>query len=186
MPLVMSNSKSMFLHLPKTGGTWIRFALRKAGVEWEDYGLQHLNYADSSSIHPDSPRFTVLRDPFEWYASYWVMRQIEGWEANWILSYDCKHDDFNNFVQVVCLKHPGFLTAVYSEFAAPGVTVLRTETLRDDLIAYLHDAGEPFDEDVLRGIPLVHQGASLDEYRERVIYTDETRELLAESEKEIL
>ena len=187
MPLVLSKSKSMFLHLPKTGGTWVRFALVKVGIAYKDYELEHATYEESKHLFPDSPRFTILRNPFDWYASFWAMRQIEdSWGGAWVIGHDCKSNNFNKFIGFCCLKHPGFLTNVYKEFAVEGVTVLRTENLNTDLADYLESVDEKFDRDKLCSIEKVHRGASLEKYKTSVVYTEETRNLLADSEKELL
>jgi hypothetical protein len=185
MSLILDHSKTVFLHLAKTGGTWVRFALQRAGVAWTDYGNQHANYDASMEWYPDSPRFTIVRNPFDWYASYWAMRQYEGWGGNWILGHDCISDDFNTFIGFVTLKHPGFLSVLYSTFDRAGVTVLRTEALAEGLRDVLRANGEQFDARRLGDTPITNPGASLPRFTDAVKYTHEAVRRLVVSEHEV-
>lgn len=179
----------MFLHIPKTGGTWIRYVLDYCTIEIEDYELQHANFEECTHLFPDIPRFTIIRNPFDWYASYWTMRQIDETVTNrgpreWELDLDPVDDDFNVFVQTSCSKYPGFLGGVYNQFARPSVLILRTESLRQDFANHLTDIEEQFDSHKLYNMPIPNLGASGELFRDKVVYTEETGKLLAHSERE--
>ncbi len=185
MPLVLQSSKTVFLHPAKTGGTWVRNALTRSGVPWSDLENQHANFEDSRGIYPLSLRFTIVRNPFTWYASYWAYKQYEGWKGNWILGMGCASDDFNGFVSLVCLAHPGFLTKLLSGFARVGVTILRNESLSQGLEALLMSVDEPFDRDKLLETPIANPGACLPWFEEKVKYTKESAEAVLASEKQV-
>ncbi len=190
MPLILGNRRSLFLHIPKTGGTWLRCALRSCAIKSREYDPHHGNLEECMHLLPDIPRFTILRNPFDWYASYWAMRQIkEGAikknHRNWALDLIRADKDFNAFIQKSCLEHAGFLNDVYNQFTGAGVLTLRTESLRLDLANHLTNIGEQFDRRRLYDTPIPNPGASDELFRDKVTYTKETTELLAHSEREI-
>jgi hypothetical protein len=59
-------------------------------------------------------------------------------------------DDFNTFVQTILARHPGFMTTIHASYCGPGITVLRTEDLANDLVRFLRQVGEQFCEETLR------------------------------------
>ena len=183
MPLVLYHSKTIFLHPAKTGGTWVRNALTRSGVSWFDLGDQHANFENSKSIHPSSLRFTIVRNPFNWYASYWAYKQYEGWKGNWILGMDCASDNFNEFVSLVCSTHPRFLTNLLGEFTVNDVVVLRNESLVQGLEEVLTTVGESFDREKLVDTPRANPGACLPWFKEKVKYTKKAAEAVLSSEE---
>lgn len=163
MPLVTAAGTG-FLHLPKTGGTWVRYALARVGVSWRDEGRQHADHAEAVRACSAARYFTLVRHPLDWYASYWCMRMSEGWAGggyNWLLPRACASASFAVFVRLAALLSPGFLAGVYARYAAPGVRVYRTEDLPGALPAALRDAGESFDERDLPAQERMNRGASL-------------------------
>lgn len=179
MPLVLKRSGGVFLHCMKTGGSWVREALTAAGAEWTDVDYQHLNCRQSLHISPGRPRFTAVRNPFLWYASFWSFRQQTGWGGDRIISHTCKSDDFGEFVRLCCRHHPGFLGNLYLEYAAPGVTVMRTDALGQCLLSVLSWLGEPFDAEKL----LRHPPENVCAGRDRPAWTLKTARLLVKSEQ---
>lgn len=185
MPLVLDHSKLVFLHPAKTGGTWVRNALTRAGVSWSDYGNQHANFEDAKELYPRSPRFTIVRNPFYWYASYWAYKQYEGWKGNWVLGMGCADDDFNQFIKLVCQEHPGFLTDLLGGFTGGRIAVLRNESLSQGLRQTLISAGEQFNESKLLLTPRANPGACLPWFTEKVKYARESIEAILSSEKRL-
>lgn len=185
MPLVLTNSGAVFLHIPKTGGTWLRFALVRAGVDWKDVGPQHATTAESSWVSPGKPRFTILRNPLEWYASYWAMRQYERNKGGFIIDHDCLSSNFNTFVELVCLKHPGFLTKLYASYIDDSTILLRNEALAEDLVVLLKVLGERFDEQRLLDTPITNPGASLPRYKTLTKYSPQMKHSLTRAEKNL-
>ncbi|MEP4133615.1 MAG: hypothetical protein ABJL71_03280, partial [Cyclobacteriaceae bacterium] len=92
---------SEFLHIPKTGGTWVISVLKEIKLIDKQIGhphsdFDHSNHAFTSLEHVDSlfdklgsrlvgrmavipTRFCVVRNPFSWYESWWKYQQGLGW-----------------------------------------------------------------------------------------------------------
>lgn len=185
MPLVLHREKLMFLHSAKTGGTWVRFVFQQLGIPSEDSGDQHANFASSQTLLPNYKRFTIIRNPFSWYASYWAYKQYEGWKGNWIFGEECISDDFNIFICLATENHPGFLNNLFSGFTAPSVTFLRNELLATELCSFLLRESVVFDEQALLSTPSANPGASLPEFWKSTIYTENSVRRVINSEREM-
>jgi hypothetical protein len=102
------NNGAVFLHIPKTGGTWIKHVLEEMGLIQGQLGHQHSDWERAfwhdklhtdakvakylfrravrsrraqPRIKPDCFRFCFIREPLRWYESYW--RFMQGLNWNW-------------------------------------------------------------------------------------------------------
>jgi hypothetical protein len=175
----------MFLHLAKTGGTWVRLVLQQLGIPSEDLGDQHADFESSKTLLPGYKRFTIIRNPFSWYASYWAYKQYEGWKGNWIFGERCISDDFDTFIHLVTSDHPGFLMNLFSRFTRPSVTILRNELLATELCSFLLRESVSFDRQILLDTPSANPGASLPEFWGSTTYTERSIQKVIESEQEL-
>jgi hypothetical protein len=150
--------KSMFLHIPKTGGIWVRNAIKKADIDTFEYGEQHshfdelLKYRDKQ-FYENRFIFTFIRHPLSWYQSRWAFRMKHGWQMRHPLDFNCASNNFCEFVKnCIEYKPAGWVSWLYGSFInkVPGeVFVGKQENLSGDLISALHDAGEIFDEQLI-------------------------------------
>ena len=186
MPWIIPEVQRVFLHVPKTGGNWVIKTVRDLGMKIEEaYGSE--KYKDAEHVCPSYPRFTVLRNPLTWYPSYWANCNIFGCRGLGFLSIseDCQRNlhDFTLFMQSVLDNHPGFLTGLFSEYAASDVDVLFTESLAEDLFRILNPIVK--DKASLEEIEPVNRCASLPEYKLRVYYSSDMHQRILESESEL-
>ena len=177
MAFLLKNG-AVFLHIPKTGGTWIKHVLEDLDLIEAPLGHQHsdwdrafwhdklhrdlkvarylLRRAIGSSraqprSQPDCFKFCFVREPLQWYESYWRFMQSLDWnwkawgdEADPYQWHPCSmvnalgSPDFNEFVYRVNKKRPGFVTEMYGWYVRSGIGFVgRQEFLRQDLLKAL-------------------------------------------------
>lgn len=154
------NKRVYYLHIPKTGGNWVRSVLRNSNVDLNKTNKfnKHANYdflaglssksLMSSSFNEDIKFFCVIRHPLLWYQSWYKYQNDNGWKfwgEKGILQKEKWHclsplnmsrpKSFNDFMRIVNQTSPGFLTYLYHSFILPsGARILKNENLRDDLL----------------------------------------------------
>ena len=169
MSLHLIKSKSLFLHIPKTGGTWIEEALKAAAVEVENPGaIAEVTWRHSLLSHYRQSygfSFTFVRHPLDWYESWWKFQSSGSWPEHepgvWhpqrVLG-RCASNTFSEFINR-CIEHePAYVTRMYEWYIGPpGFELVdfvgRYEHLADDLVRVLRLAAEEFDEEALRRQP---------------------------------
>ena len=181
----------VFLHVPKTGGTWVAQAAAAAGVA--AVAPDHPHYDAHYSLHGHADvldtagyagrlRVAFVRHPLDWWRSYWGHRMRAGWTDGDIDR--LASDDFNAFAAAVAERFPGHLAGLFERFvgtaAEPIEFIGRYESLCDDLCIALRAAAEPFDESLLRA----HPPANSNDYRIfPAVYEPAVAAALAEAER---
>ena len=157
----------VFLHLPKTGGSWVVAAAAAAGIPLrgpDPLGDQHYSahgHATLGDVGTDE-RFSVafVRHPLDWWRSYWGHRMRAGWDMENGIDRAAASSDLNEFVTRVMERCPGQLDALVDRFVGspqPQVDFVgRFEHLVQDTCTALRLAGERFAEDAVRGYPKVN------------------------------
>lgn len=103
--------------------------------------------------------FAFVRDPLDWYASYWRYQcdmnwleygnryDVHDWHP-WVLLNGLGSPDFNQFIRNVIDRRPGYVTEMYGWYTLPTVNFVgHTESLAADLVAVLRMLDVRFDED---------------------------------------
>lgn len=193
--------KSLFIHIPKTGGSWVRKAIRRAGILTdeiiptamigEDWHAM-MGHASPLQLHiGDRFRFAFVRHPLSFYQSYWCFKMRTGWTTE--SAFDVQHssEDFATFVRSVLKANPwGWLTLMYTRMLGEHFDAVeyigRTERLADDLVCALTLAGEAFDEEALRATPPENVAAQSPEWQEKCAYDDALRAEVCSVEYRIL
>ncbi len=169
MALILPHS--IFFHIPKTGGTWVREAIKRAGIPTLEIGDWHYELYDlhqwcaqislSPAVVQQKFTFAFVRNPLDWYPSYWAFRQTHGWPKGELTP--CRSNNFEQFMWNVIWRFPGYLSNLYTRYLGPLPGVLnfvgRREILGEDLITALTLAGEQFDLDAIRSTPPANVGA---------------------------
>jgi uncharacterized protein Usg len=105
MAFLLKNG-SVFLHVPKAGGTWIKYVLQELDLIQAPLGHMHSDWDRAfwhdklhrdlkvvryifrravrsrraqARINPDSFKFCFIREPLGWYESYWRFMQSLDW-----------------------------------------------------------------------------------------------------------
>lgn len=93
----------VYLHIPKTGGTFIRNAFKTLDINYVEIGNEHSRLPVVDKYVDDKRKeeilvWTVIRHPLTWYQSYWAYRLMIGWAPSHPLDRHCASNDFNVFV----------------------------------------------------------------------------------------
>ncbi|HTU77757.1 MAG TPA: hypothetical protein VMF09_03260 [Solirubrobacteraceae bacterium] len=156
--------RMVFVHVPKTGGTWVTHAVIAAGVQvappdpgggrhYSEHG--HATLRDTATAGRMSVAF--VRHPLDWWRSYWGHRMRAGWAPDSELDATVADADFNAFVLRVLDRHPGHFTETVRSFVGlpePEVDFVgRYERLVEDTARALALGGERFRASALRAHP---------------------------------
>jgi hypothetical protein len=158
------NDRMVFIHVPKTGGTWLMKALEDSGVKYE---VVHQGGAISHVYWNEMPprpfRFGFVRYPPTWYRSYWRFVHNAPHEAadNDLDQMVLGAKSFRDFVETAYVNFRGFLSVMYEDFLGPPGAIEfigRYENLQNDVIEALQLAGEsdgwaPQNYDAIRNLP---------------------------------
>lgn len=163
--LVLPNS--IFFHVPKAGGTFVRRTIRDLGIESEEKGDPHISLVDFADTYPevlaDRYTFTFVRHPLDWWRSYWSHRDLRGWAIDHPMDRECNDTDFGHYMDQVLRSdwRDHYLQIVRSVVTARMDYVGRQENLRVDLTAALTEAGEKFDHRSLGRLGMINRSDSL-------------------------
>jgi Sulfotransferase family len=190
---------SIFFHIPKTGGTWVRAAVKNAGIPSNEvFAALGSQVAEPDKLFHARPdqlehqghfRFAFVRHPLTAYQSYWCYKMRLGVAGQ--NAFDARHmqPDFHGFVRSVLAAEPWLTVAYisYYGFSGEGLHFVgKQEHLADDLVRALRLAGEDFDEDALRKTPPVNESGASPELRARAAYTPELAREVCERERWVL
>jgi len=142
----------VFVHMPKTGGSFVRKICRDhAPAQWQMSELhEHVMASDTPASHRHLPKFGFARNPLTWYVSWYHYFQKHPNLFFGEMSGDGNRP-FDETLRTL-FAHPvvqgtveggipgGPLTQYLQRFFGPGLSlaqVFKVETLRADLLAFL-------------------------------------------------
>ncbi len=170
MAIYLPKTDALILLVPKSGSRWIEAAVREAKIDFEAIGPTELRGHGDLSVHGRNFSFICcfVRNPVEWYRSYWAYRNRTGWETIFPIDTICNNSCFSTFVERATSFLPGYVTRMYAMFAGslrdPVDFVGKQENLKVDFLTALALAGEHVNEEVIRSIPVINATEEKPEY----------------------
>ena len=135
MSLYLPGLNAVFIHIPKTGGSWVKEVLSKSMKVEPAIGAGSHNLPWRYN-HPGAKRFCFVRDPVTWLESVWM-----GLHSSWphegrgldvpemlndrafspirLLTMRCGERDFDTFIDNVLELEPGFVSRMYEWYIGP-------------------------------------------------------------------
>ncbi|KKW39109.1 MAG: hypothetical protein UY85_C0014G0012 [Candidatus Peribacteria bacterium GW2011_GWB1_54_5] len=136
---------SVFYHIPKTGGSWVRGAIQKAGIPTNEVGVLGpvdmplidsrglFLHATPQAVPLQMFAFTFVRNPLSWYQSHWAYcTKNKRWNEHNPFERQCASDNFHQFLRNALTYFPGGVSNMYrgylgEEYTLPGGFVGRQE-----------------------------------------------------------
>lgn len=200
--MAIRTDRSVFYHIPKTGGIWVKEAIRKSGLRYDRckdrrkvshrFALKR-EHAPPVVVRDEYKEglfsFCFVRHPMAWYKSYWCyVVKIDYLNMKFPLDRFCWDDVFEKFVVNVLEKFPdGFVKELYQCYDLDNMDFIgKQESLADDLIRALTLAGEDFNEEDLRRTKWRNVSAGRKKFGDMCVLSKETRNRILDSEKWVL
>jgi hypothetical protein len=174
MPVPLS--QSLFFHIPKTGGGWVRHALLQEGLSQAEvrcmtHVLENVQpkypccihtptYYVTEAIFNSVFTFTFIRHPLSWYKSRYAFGIKRMQSQKNAIDLEYLEGGFESFVSKIINKHKdGYVSKLYRLYCDT-LNVFdfigRQENLTEDLITALTLAGEEFCAENIRATARVN------------------------------
>lgn len=139
--------RSLFVHIPKTGGMWVIDALVKTGTPCYMGAFHHTPPGEILPVVPDRYSFTFVRQPVTWWRSLWSHSAATDWPSYgepFQPVIGCGlGDSYESFMTRVLNDCPGQYSRIVEHYTEGIRHVGRFEHLESDLAEILARAGEP-------------------------------------------
>jgi hypothetical protein len=161
-------SKAIFIHTPKTGGTWVTEYFRETGMSHNVKELEFEAHIGGGRIreiigHTEDLCFCFVRHPLTWYRSYWQHKTDFAKARDGILD-NIVDLPFLEFMENILQNRLGFLTGHFRIFTERCRFVGKQENLRRDLNNVLKYLRIPYDKEYLFKKPLANTTPSSKKY----------------------
>jgi len=154
--------KAIFLHIPKTGGTWVTNYFRETGMIQEEIeilresdvtpgykGMVYMAHIAADQLPSTNDLiFCFVRHPLTWYRSYWESKQMIPDRSGGYID-EIVDLSFHEFIETIIKTRPGFLTEFYNSYTTGSHLIGKQETLRDDFNNILTLLRVPYNKEPL-------------------------------------
>jgi hypothetical protein len=200
----------VFLHIPKTGGTFVTELLRKhLPPEWilhdSPRGQAHTGYRHIPPEFAHLPAICFVRNPWDWYVSWYEWgiqtRREKLPPSIWSKMFGEGANDFKQTIRNCCTvrfepdspyrwqelmrEQDIDLYSAYYTVVAGGkrgedrAEVGRSESLREDLLAFMEKHGVPIDSEFGAAVRASPRARTSERSTYQKYYDDELRDLVA-------
>ena len=153
-----------FLHIPKTGGTWLSYYFRQAGMVLDESELAHISGAKMSAIDKNEVVFCIVRHPLTWLRSWWQCKQKIVKDRRGVPIDKIVDHEFNKFVELFIKDCPTFINSFFSSYTEYCHFICKQESLREDLEALFKYAKINYDKKKLLSMENVNVIPSIEKY----------------------
>jgi hypothetical protein len=124
--MALITDKFIFVHIPKTGGTWIRRSLEALGIAGKENAEPYAYHEHDGifrvpyELRYSRPAFAIVRHPVTRLASLWSWAMLTNFNdkidsepaaaGHWFA--ECWSKDYEEFVVKYLLIHPGLITQI--------------------------------------------------------------------------
>lgn len=146
--------KCIFLHAPKTGGTWAMEVLRAQDLPVATLlapdGSTHPTVAQVQAVGLDLPIISAVRAPVGWLRSFWRFFYARAWRQpavpvpGFTPLLELAAPTFAQFAARYLQRRPGYVTELQRQYLAGAEYVCRQESLVSDLMAALLWCGQSY------------------------------------------
>ena len=179
--------RATFLHIPKTGGQWVRKALVRACPETrdmeKDFGFRH---AIAKNIKDLENPFCFVRHPLTWYQSYWSMRsENNAWDMEMEIDRVCRSDNFEHFIEHILETYgdTGNIYPLFQGWAIHCSMIGKMEDLPYSLILILDIVEQEYNFGAVMALQRVNTSTS---YKDKAIYGPGQVDRLLRMEREAI
>ena len=155
---------SVFIHVPKCGGRSITQILQRFVPNYKVLG--DVMYDAHDTPDTDKQVFGFIRHPATFIHSIWTHRarkkankfgHVWNWQPYLRLESECGDQDYNKFVENI-LNGKDYVLDYYMHYLGKynNPQIGKMENLLDDLIKFLKENNEDFDEDGIKNYSTVH------------------------------
>lgn len=122
--------KFVFLHMPKTGGYWFTWEVKRQ-AEIVEIG-KHAHFQHIPDEYRNLPVVSVARESADWLEGYFCYAQSRGWDDANTMERTSKADSVDQFALNLMANHPYLLRDHYAEYAFRADYVIDFSRLSDE------------------------------------------------------
>jgi hypothetical protein len=191
---VIVAKKFIFIHFPKTGGKFIEAAIMDyAPVSWDAKlagdikSDPHLSALDVPKKYDHLPKFSIVRNPFDWYVSWFHYHREKMADQDFLKASRHGHWHFERAVPNYIAEFGGYSALCRRKFGSNLDAVLlgRFENLRNDTLELLSrfvNVPDALRDKLLRGDKV--NTSTHDRYKS--YYSSELRSYIEEMDEQAL
>lgn len=186
--MALSTGYFVFFHLPRTGGTWVREAIRLQGHKTFEIGDPHGWHSATIPLPRNTYSFTMLRDPFDWLVSWYRLLATHpkwsGPQHPLLMFSGCRLNDFDTFVADYLSYCAGQITKIYAAYTQGVDYIGCMENLSQSFCRAMKSFGSCFEVDQSK-LPEKRMSSTRGSGRETIVCNEKHRHSIYESEPEL-